>query len=133
KTAYRQWSRFEEFPRFMEGVVGVERLSGGRLLWHDPICGNDTECYALITEDTPNKRIAWCSEAEALNAGVVNLQPIGESHTRIDLRVEYDPEGVVKTMGYKFAAGSEQVQRDLEFFKEIVEDIAEDAALSTTS
>ena len=131
KTAYRQWSRFEEFPRFMDGVVEVGRLTGGRLRWHASICGNEAEWYAQITEDTPNRRIAWRSADGILHAGVVTLQPVGQSRTRVDLRVEYDPEAVLKLIGDKLGLRKEQVQRDLECFKEIVEDMAEETAPST--
>lgn len=130
KAAYRQWSRFEEFPRFMDGVVEVERFADGRLCWHASICGSEAEWYAQITEDTPNRRIAWRSADGNLNAGVVTLQPVGESRTRIDLRVEYDPEALLKVVGHGLVSGEEQVRRDLECFKEIVEDMAEEVAPS---
>jgi uncharacterized membrane protein len=126
--AYKQWSRFEEFPRFMDGVVEIERLDGGRLRWHASICGNDAEWYAQVKEDLPDRRIAWCSEGLAVNAGVVTLQPVGESHTRVNLRIEYDPNAVLRMIGYNLGSGTEQVRNDLECFKEIVEDMAEDAA-----
>ncbi len=130
-AAYKQFARFEEFPRFMDGVVSIERLADDRVRWQASICGNDAEWYARIAENVPNERIAWQSEGGLINAGLVTLEKIGATRTRVHLRIEYDPDAVLKAIGYKLIAGTEQVHRDLECFKEIVEDIAEEATLAT--
>jgi uncharacterized membrane protein len=127
RVAYRQWLRFEEYPRFIEGVREVYRLSEGRLRWSATICGFDVSWDATLTEEIPDQKITWRSEGGLYHAGTVTLTPLGEERTRINLRIEYDPEDVLRIIGYKLGSEPGQVMNDLETFKELVEDLAEEA------
>ena len=98
-TAYNQWTQFEEFPQFMEGVESVRQQDDTRLFWHANIGGKDVEWEAKITEQTPDQRIAWRSTTGAKNSGMVNFFPLGENRTRITLKLNYDPEGVMENVG----------------------------------
>src|SRR5205814_8534535 len=73
RTAYNQWTQFEEFPRFMEGVQQVQQLDETQLHWRAEIGGKEKEWYARITEQIPDERIAWTSTTGAHNAGVVTF------------------------------------------------------------
>ena len=119
--AYEQWTRFEEFPQFMEGVEEVRRLDAKRLHWVANIGGTRKEWDAQITEDVPDQRIAWRSEAGEFTAGVVTFQPLGADRTRMTVRFEYEPQGVKETLGDWLGLVSRRVENDLERFKAVVE------------
>jgi uncharacterized membrane protein len=119
--AYNQWTQFEEFPRFMEGVESVEQLDDETLRWKAEIGGVRKEWTARITEQTPDKRIAWNSTEGAANAGVVTFHRITDSTSRVALQLDYEPEGVVENLGDMVGAVSRRAQGDLERFKEYIE------------
>jgi uncharacterized membrane protein len=122
QSAYDQWTRFEDFPRFMAGVLEVRRTGPGRLHWTAEVCGNHIEWDARVVEEIPAKKLAWRSEGELVNAGSVQFDSFGREETRVTLRIEYDPEALLQAMGYRLGAGPEQVLQDLECFKELAED-----------
>src|SRR5581483_5085148 len=82
RTAYNQWTQFEEFPRFMEGVQQVRQLDDTRLHWCAEIGGKRTEWDALITQQTPDQCVAWRSTTGAENAGTVTFQSLTPNTTR---------------------------------------------------
>lgn len=120
-TAYNQWTQFEEFPRFMEGVREVRQLDDSRLYWKAEVGGREKEWYARILEQEPDRVISWQSEQGARTGGYVSFEPIDGSTTRINLRMEYEPEDFVESAGDVLGFVSRQVQGDLDRFKEFVE------------
>jgi uncharacterized protein (TIGR02271 family) len=132
-TAYQQWTRFEEFPRFMEGVEEVRRLDAKRLHWVANIGGTRKEWDAQITEDIPDERMAWRSEAGEFTAGVVTFQPGGSDRTRMAVRFDYEPQGVKETLGDWLGVVSRRVENDLERFKAFVEERSRGAAGQRTT
>lgn len=121
RTAYNQWTQFEEFPRFMEGVKEVRQLSDTKLYWRAEIGGKEKEWEAEITEQIPDERIAWRSRAGAENAGVVTFHRLGPNTTRVTLQMEYDPEGPMETVGDLVGVVRSRIRGDLERFKEFIE------------
>jgi uncharacterized membrane protein len=121
RTAYNQWTQFEEFPRFMEGVQQVTQLDDKRLRWRADVGGHEKEWEAEITEQRPDERIAWRSRGGAANAGVVTFHRIADARTRVMLQLEYEPEGVTENVGDALGVVSRRVAGDLERFKEFVE------------
>jgi uncharacterized membrane protein len=121
RTAYDQWTQFEEFPRFMEGVEEVRQLDDKRLHWRAKIGGKEEEWDAEITEQLPDERVAWRSTSGAENAGVVTFHHIDANTTRVMLQLEYDPEGVVENVGDALGVVSRRVEGDLKRFKEFIE------------
>jgi len=120
-TAYNQWTQFEEFPRFMEGVEAVRQLDNQRLHWRANVGGKVEEWDAIITEQHPEERIAWKNTTGAPNAGVVTFHRLADNKTRIMLQMEYDPQGVVENLGDLLGVVSRRVANDLERFKEFIE------------
>ena len=120
-TVYNQWTQFEEFPRFMEGVEEVRQLDERRLHWRANIGGRVEEWDAVITEQHPDERIAWKNMTGAPNAGVVTFHRLADTKTRIMLQMEYDPQGVVENLGDLLGVVSRRVAHDLERFKEFIE------------
>ena len=119
--AYNQWTQFEEFPHFMEGIVEVTQIDDTMLHWVAEIGGRREEWEARITEQLPDEKIAWRSESGAMNSGVVTFQPINASQTKISLEIEYNPSGVVETVGDMMGYVSRQVEANLRRFKEFIE------------
>jgi uncharacterized membrane protein len=119
--AYNQWTQFEDFPQFMEGVESVEQIDDKTLRWKADIGGVHKEWTARITEQTPDKRIAWTSTDGAANAGVVTFHYISDSTSRVALQLDYEPQGVVESIGDMLGAVSRRTQGDLERFKAFIE------------
>ena len=121
RTAYNQWTQFEEFPQFMQGVEEVRQLDDKRLHWRASIAGKTEEWDAEITEQVPDMRVAWTNTTGARNAGVVTFHRLDDNTTRVMLQLDYDPEGVVENVGDALGFVSRRVEGDLERFKEFVE------------
>ena len=121
RTAYNQWTQFEQFPQFMEGIKSVKQLDSKRLHWVANIAGKEEEWDAVITEQTPDQRIAWHSTTGAENAGIVTFQSLGGNQTRDSLQLDYDPEGLVENVGDKLGFVGRRVEGDLKRFKEFIE------------
>lgn len=121
-VAYNQWTQFEEFPRFMEGVKSVEQLDDKRLHWVAEIAGKDEEWDAEITEQTPDQRVAWTNTSGARNAGVVTFHTIDDTTTRVVLMMEYEPQGLTENVGSALGFVSRRVEGDLERFKDFIEE-----------
>jgi uncharacterized membrane protein len=120
-TAYNQWTQFEEFPKFMEGVTQVKQLDDTRLHWKAEIGGKAKEWDAEITEQIPDKRIAWRSRDGAKNAGAVTFHRLSDATSKVMLQLEYDPEGFVEHAGDAVGVVSQRVLGDLERFKKYIE------------
>ena len=121
RTAYNQWTQFEEFPRFMEGVKQVVQLDDTTLEWTAEVFGQDKQWRAQITEQTPDQRVAWRSVGGAENAGTVEFQSIGSDETRVSVTMEVDPEGPIETVGTALGFLQRRVKGDLERFREFIE------------
>lgn len=122
RTAYNQWTQFEEFPKFMEGVEEVRQLDEKRLFWRAQIAGKSTEWEAEIYEQIPDSRIAWRSTSGAPNAGAVSFQSLGPERTRVSLMIDYQPLGVVEKVGDALGIVSGRVEGDLQRFKKFLEE-----------
>ena len=121
-TAYNQWTQFEEFPLFMEGVTEVRQLDDKRLHWKANIAGVAKEWDAEIFEQIPDQRIAWRSMGGATNSGMVNFAPLGSNKTRVSLKLNYAPEGGLEKVGDAIGVVSARVSGDLKRFKEFIEE-----------
>lgn len=120
-TAYNQWTQFEEFPRFMEGVKEVRQIDAKRLHWCAEIMGKDVEWDAEITQQTPDRMISWQSTTGAANNGSVRFEQLTDNKTRITLDLEYEPRGAAEKVGDTLGAVSSRIEGDLKRFKEFIE------------
>ncbi len=121
RTAYNQWTQFEEFPKFMEGVEEVRQLTDTELQWIAEIAGQRREWNAQITEQQPDERIAWTSTEGATNAGVVTFHRLGDSQTKVMLQLEFEPDDAMEKAGDAAGIVKSRVKGDLERFKEFIE------------
>jgi uncharacterized membrane protein len=118
---YNQWTQFEEFPSFMEGVKEVKQLDDKRLHWVAEIGGKEKQWTARIIDQIPDHRIAWESESGEYTSGVVTFERLGADRTRVTLEMSYEPEGIVESAGDALGVVSRRIANDLENFKEFIE------------
>jgi uncharacterized membrane protein len=121
RTVYNQWTQFEDFPHFMEGIDEVRQLNDTQLYWRATIAGKTEEWNAKIIEQTTDQQIAWESTSGARNAGAVSFQAINPSQTRVFLRLDYEPEGMLEKIGDLLGFVDGRVEGDLKRFKEFIE------------
>ena len=121
QTAYNQWTQFEEFPRFMEGVDEVRQLDDTLLHWAASVAGKHAEWDAKIIEQDPDRRIAWESTDGKRTRGTVSFEDMGAGRTRIRLHMTYMAEGVSEQMGSAIGLDSRRIQGDLQRFRDLVE------------
>ena len=121
RAAYNQWTQFEEFPRFMEGVKQEKQIDDKHLYWKADIGGKEKEWNAEITEQIPDERIAWTSRGGAINSGVVTFHRLSDSKSKVMLQVEYDPQGFVENVGDAVGIVTQRIEGDLERFKSYIE------------
>ena len=120
-TSYNQWTQFEDFPHFMEGVKEIRQLDDTSLHWTIEIAGQVREFDAKITEQNPDERIAWTTIDGPHQAGVVTFHRIDDSQTKVMLQMEYDPEGIIEKAGDALGVVKSRVKGDLERFKSFFE------------
>jgi ribosome-associated toxin RatA of RatAB toxin-antitoxin module len=120
-TAYNQWTQFEDFPQFMGGVKSVAQLSDDRLEWVAEIAGVRRQWQAKILEQVPDSKVAWAATEGATNAGAVTFEDLGGGQTRVNLILEYEPEGLIEKVGDKLNIVENQAESDLERFKAFIE------------
>lgn len=118
---YNQWTQFEEFPKFMQGVEWVKQLDDKRLHWRAEIAGKVVEWNAEIFEQIPDRRVAWRSMSGPLNSGMVNFESLGPNRTNVSLKINFKPEGAMEKIGAALGVVSQRVEGDLERFKEFIE------------
>ena len=121
RAAYDQWTQFEEFPAFMEGVDKVTQIDDTHLHWVAEIAGVKREWDSVITEQHPDERVAWTSTSGTSNAGVVTFHKLGDTKTRVMLQLEVKPEGAVERAGDALGIIKRRASGDLERFKELIE------------
>ena len=122
KTAYDQWTQFETFPKFMDGVKSVRQLDDTTLEWVASVAGKEKTWKAKITEQEPDQRIAWTATEGAHNAGVVTFHRLEEGKSRVTLQLDVDPEGPIENIGDALGLVKGRVKGDMERFKSFIEE-----------
>ncbi|GHD47605.1 SRPBCC family protein [Mycetocola manganoxydans] len=120
-SVYNQWTQFESFPQFLGGVDEVVQKSDTQTHWKVSIAGVTREFDAEITEQIPDERVAWNSTSGEEHAGVVTFHRLSDSETRISLRMDWTPQGVVESAGALLQVDDMQIKKDLKKFKELIE------------
>ncbi|MDT0310367.1 SRPBCC family protein [Streptomyces sp. DSM 44917] len=122
-VAYDQWTQFEQFPRFMEGVERIEQRTPTLTHWVTKVDGVSREFDAEITEQIPDERVAWTTvNGNVRQAGVVTFHRLDEGVTKVMLQLRHEPQGVVETVGDLLGFVQHQVRSDLKNFKKFIEE-----------
>jgi uncharacterized membrane protein len=121
-TVYNQWTQFEEFPQFMEGVNKVRQLDDQRLHWETEIGLAEREFEAEITEQTPDQVIAWRALGDTKHVGRVTFESLEASKTRVNLEMQHAPENFTEKAGDMLGIVGTRIQSDLRSFKKMIEE-----------
>jgi uncharacterized membrane protein len=121
RQAYNQWTQFEEFPQFMDGVESVTQVEDDRLDWVAEIGGVRRHWEARIVEQVPDSKVAWVATQGTTNAGAVTFEELAGGQTSVTLVLDYEPEGLVEKVGDALDVVERQAEADLERFKAFIE------------
>jgi uncharacterized membrane protein len=120
-VTYNQWTQFEDFPRFMEGVESVTQLDDKRIHWVAEVAGKRKEWDAEITRQVPDREIDWVGLGDPDNRGRVVFEALDGDTSKVTMMLDYDPEGIVEELGDALGLVKRRVRGDMERFKEFIE------------
>ena len=122
RTAYNQWTQFESFPEFMDGVVSITQLDDTRNHWVTKVGGVTREFDTEITEQHPDERVAWKSVGgDTKHAGVVTFHRLSDTTTRLMIQIDWEPSGIVEKVGAAVNIDDHRVKADAKRFKAFIE------------
>jgi uncharacterized membrane protein len=123
QQAYNQWTQFEDFPKFMEGLQSVQQLDDTHVQWVADIRGESRQWTTEITEQRPDEKVAWKTiEGEVKNDGVVTFEPLGDAQTRVNVQMDVESDSTAENVaGDLLGVVKTQVRGDLERFKQLIE------------
>jgi uncharacterized membrane protein len=121
-TAYNQWTQFEEFPNFMEGVEEVRQLDDRHNHWTTKVAGVRREFDTEIVDQLPDERVTWrTTSGDTHQKGTVRFQRLDDTHTRVELVMDVEPSGAVEKAGDMLGAIDRQIKGDMKRFKQYIE------------
>jgi uncharacterized membrane protein len=123
QQAYNQWTQFEDFPKFMEGIQSVQQLDDTHVQWVAEIRGESRQWTTEITEQRPDEKVAWKTiEGEVKNDGVVTFEPMGDAQTRVNVQMDVEADSTAENVaGDLLGVIKSQMRGDLERFKQLIE------------
>jgi len=119
--AYRAWTQFEEFPKFMHRVLEVQKEDQNKIHWREKIWFSTREWDGEITDRRKNDRIAWKSVSGTQHSGVISFHKLDANLTRVLVTVDFVPTGMIEKMASGMRFAKRAVQADLARFKAYVE------------
>jgi uncharacterized membrane protein len=121
--AYNQWTQFEDFPKFMNGIQSVQQLDDTHVQWVAEVRGESRQWTTEITEQQPDEKVAWKTiEGEVKNDGVVTFEPMGDAQTRVNVQMDVESDSTAENVaGDLLGVVKKQVHGDLERFKQLIE------------
>ena len=122
RATYDQWTQFEDFPRFMEGVTSVTQVDDSHVHWITEVAGRTKEWDAEITRQLPDEEIAWVGLGAPDNRGRVVFDDLGGDRTKVTMMLDYEPEGAVEKIGDALGVVRRRVEGDMVRFKEFIEE-----------
>jgi uncharacterized membrane protein len=120
RTAYNQWTQFEEFPHFMTGIDEVRQLDATHVHWVARIAGVRREWDAEILEQVPDSRVAWRNIDGATNGGTVTFEPVSAQATKVTLALDFEPSGLLESVGDSLGLVAARAREDLEHFRDFI-------------
>ncbi|ALC18900.1 SRPBCC family protein [Streptomyces pristinaespiralis] len=122
RTAYNQWTMFEEFPRFMEGVEEIRQIDDRHNHWTTKIGGVRREFDTEIVDQLPDERIAWRTiSGDTQQKGTVRFERVDDTHTRVELVMDFEPSGPAEKVADVTGTIDRRVKADMHRFKEYIE------------
>jgi uncharacterized membrane protein len=123
QQAYNQWTQFEEFPKFMDGIQSVQQLDETHVQWVAEIGGASRQWTTEVTEQQPDEKIAWKTiDGEVKNDGVVTFEQVGPNQTRVNVEMDVEGKSTMENVASDLlGVVKDQVHGDLERFKQLIE------------
>jgi uncharacterized membrane protein len=122
-SVYNQWTQFEDFPRFMDGVEEVRQTDDRHCHWTTKVAGARREFDTEIVDQLPDERISWRTVGgDVRQMGVVTFQRLDDAHTRVSLAMDFEPHGMAEKAGDMLGVLDRQVKGDLKRFKGFIEE-----------
>ena len=122
-SAYNQWTQFEDFPRFMDGVEEVRQTDDRHCHWTTKVAGARREFDTEIVDQLPDERISWRTVGgDVRQMGVVTFRRLDDAHTRVSLAMDFEPHGMAEKAGSMLGVLDRQVKGDLKRFKGFIEE-----------
>ncbi|MFJ3309996.1 SRPBCC family protein [Streptomyces sp. NPDC086549] len=124
--AWDSLHRVENYPRFVEGVREARTEAGGRAHLDVEAGGRLREFEAEVSDRKDERVMEWLTTGAPELTGSFSLEPIDKNRTRVQARLEYNPDMIRETFGgpkgFAQATAIERLVRsDLEQFKEYLE------------
>jgi uncharacterized membrane protein len=121
-VAYNQWTKFEEFPKFLNFVESVTQVTDTLTEWKIKVGGVERAFEAQITEQHPDERVAWNSTGGQVDhAGVVTFHKLAENETRVTVQLDWEAKGLLEKAGAALSVDDHAIKKDLANFKEFIE------------
>lgn len=127
-SVYNQWTQFESFPEIMNNIQEVRQITEKHLHWKARIAGRQVEWDSEIVDQIPDQKISWRSTSGAMNSGTVRFFPEGQSRTRVDVQIEYEPSGPIENVGDAIGVFGRRIEAELNNFKNFIESHQETGA-----
>ncbi|MEU0600081.1 SRPBCC family protein [Streptomyces sp. NPDC006393] len=122
-TAYNQWTQFEDFPNFMEGVEEITQVDDRHNHWTTKIGGVRREFDTEIVDQLPDERITWRTTSGDLGQkGTVRFQRVDDTHTRVELVMDVEPSGAAEKAADMLGTIDRRVKGDMKRFKSYIEE-----------
>ncbi|MFE2336788.1 SRPBCC family protein [Streptomyces coelicoflavus] len=114
RTAYDQWTQYQDFSTFAKGVKSANRADDTTSDWQLKVFWSNRSWKATTTEQVPDDRISWTSEgAKGSTKGVVSFHELAPGLTRVVLVIEYYPKGLFEKTGNIWRAQGRRARLDL--------------------
>ncbi|MFD5073320.1 SRPBCC family protein [Streptomyces sp. NPDC058371] len=121
RTAYDQWTQYQDFSTFAKGVKSANRADDTTSDWQMKIFWSNRSWKAHTTEQVADDRISWTSEgAKGSSKGVVSFHELAENLTRVLLVLEYYPKGLFEKTGNIWRAQGRRARLDLKNFARFI-------------
>ncbi|MFF1871381.1 SRPBCC family protein [Kitasatospora herbaricolor] len=122
-TAYNQWTQFEDFPKFMDGVEEITQLDARHNHWKTKIAGVSREFDTEIVDQVPDDHVAWrTTSGDVKQTGMVRFEPIDATRTRVMMEMDFQPGGMAEKAADMMGVLDRQVKGDLKRFKHFIEE-----------
>ncbi|WP_371525751.1 SRPBCC family protein [Streptomyces sp. NBC_01283] len=121
RTAYDQWTQYQDFSTFAKGVKSANRADDTTSDWQAKVFWSNRSWKAHTTEQVADDRIAWTSEgAKGTTKGVVSFHSLAENLTRVLLVLEYYPKGLFEKTGNIWRAQGRRARLDLKNYARFI-------------
>ncbi|MFF0086509.1 SRPBCC family protein [Streptomyces canus] len=121
RTAYDQWTQYQDFSTFAKGVKSANRADDTHSDWQAKIFWSSRSWKATTTDQIPDDRIQWTSEgAKGTTKGVVSFHKLADNLTRVLLVIEYYPSGLFEKTGNIWRAQGRRARLDLKHFARFI-------------